>query len=84
MLGVDARPGDPFEDISNSEAELGMMGIADSHNESTIISVRSSLYEDVESEMVVGTVVRFVPPYPCAALNGLDQTAPDDAGWVRY
>ena len=79
MLGLDTRPGCALEHIANAELQLRVLGVANSHNEAPLPSVRLALYKQVEPEVVVGAIVHLVAPDPGAALDRFGLALPADA-----
>ena len=80
MLGLDPGPGCAFEHVANAELQFCLLRVADGHNEATLSFIRLALQEQVESEVVVRSIVHLITPYPCAALDRFDFALPVDTG----
>ena len=65
--------------ITNAELLLQVLLVADGYDEAPLSIFRLSLHEQVEPEVVVGSIVRYVAPDPGATLDRLDLPLPANA-----
>ncbi len=64
MLGLDTEPGCALEHITDAKFQLCVLGVTDSHDEASHLSIRLTFYKEVEPKVMVGAIVHFVAPDP--------------------
>jgi hypothetical protein len=79
VFGIDARPSCAYHLITDPKLYFLLLLVRNGNTELAAPIVGFTLDPQVETQVVVSSIVEFVAPDPRAALYGLDRALPTDS-----